>query len=128
MNKIEVIYVGDESYPTNCYIIYDEDKNGVLIDPGFEGEKIIEKIKELSVDVKKIVLTHCHIDHFSVVDMVKDYTKAEVMIHENDRGGIDDTNKACFFHFPDIVKPKLTSNDVTPLKDGDKITVRRYCT
>lgn len=123
MNKIEIIHVGEPSYPTNCYLIYDEMKKGIIIDPGFEASKIISKIKEKNVTVEKIIFTHCHADHICAVDDVKAYTGAKVYIHEEDLDGIDDTNKACFFHFPNENKPILSSKDVNVLKDNDVITV-----
>lgn len=126
MNKIEIVEVGEKSYPTNCYIIYDENKNAAIVDPGFEPDKIIERIKVLDLKVQKIIFTHCHADHICAVDKVKAFTKAEVYIHQDDLDGIDDTHKACFFHFPNETKPKLSSKDVSTLKDGDVINIRRY--
>ena len=36
-NKIIVLKVGKQDYPTNTYIIVDKNKNGGMIDPGLEN-------------------------------------------------------------------------------------------
>ena len=35
---------------TNSYIVYNEDKEAILIDPGDQSQKIINKIDELNLD------------------------------------------------------------------------------
>ncbi len=54
-----VSYYNDE----NCYLVYDEEKNGIIIDPGSEASVILDVIKEKGVSVSHIFLTHCHYDH-----------------------------------------------------------------
>ncbi len=50
---------------SNCYIVGSEvTREGMIIDPGDEAEQILEKIKDLQLDIKSIVLTHSHIDHW----------------------------------------------------------------
>lgn len=118
--RIIVIKVGKEDYPTNCYLILDENNNGILIDPGFEKDTIINKIKEEKANVKKILLTHCHADHAGALDDVKEFTKAEVLIHENDASGIQDMEKS-YFEMLEIPKQKITEDELIKIKDGDII-------
>ena len=77
--EIIQVKVGDENYPTNCYIIKDKNNEGVLIDPGLDAKKIINIIKGKNVNLKKIILTHCNADHIGALDEVKDFTKADVL-------------------------------------------------
>ena len=59
--------------PTNCYIVADKKtKEAFIIDPGAEANKIIEMIKILNVEVKYIILTHCHGDHTGALTEVKE--------------------------------------------------------
>ena len=43
---------------TNCYIVTSDMNHAVIIDPGFDAEKIIAKIRELGAKPKFILLTH----------------------------------------------------------------------
>ena len=58
---------------TNCYILADEiSKEAMVVDPGNEAEKIIDMIQVLGVNLKYIVLTHCHADHIMAVPEIKE--------------------------------------------------------
>ena len=47
----------------NCYILYDEEKNAVVIDPGAEAEAILAAVSSHGLAVRHILLTHVHFDH-----------------------------------------------------------------
>jgi len=80
--KIEVLAVGEIG--TNCYLVYDENKNTVLIDCGDEASRIIHKIDALSLKLSYILLTHAHFDHIGAVDAVRAHTGARVLVSEED--------------------------------------------
>ena len=47
---------------SNCYILYCQHSNkAAVIDPGAEGEQIINLIKRNKLDVRYILLTHGHL-------------------------------------------------------------------
>lgn len=72
-------------YAANCYIVYDEEnKEGIVIDPGGDAEDIIFEIKELDLNIKYIVLTHAHADHIAGIEGVKEYTNAQLAVHKLD--------------------------------------------
>ena len=83
IEKIEVD-IARSGHITNTYLIYDDNKNAVLIDPGFDSDKIINKIIELNLVVEKIIITHAHADHIGALEKLQLYTKAKIIIHEND--------------------------------------------
>lgn len=56
---------------TNCYIVTSDMNHAVIIDPGFDAEKIIAKIRELEAKPKFILLTHGHFDHIGAVNAIK---------------------------------------------------------
>jgi glyoxylase-like metal-dependent hydrolase (beta-lactamase superfamily II) len=79
--QIKTIKVGE--LKTNCYIISDEKtKEGLIIDPGFELENIINEIGDLKI--KAIILTHGHYDHTTDAFPLAETIKVPVMIHEKD--------------------------------------------
>lgn len=65
MLKYEILIVGEMR--TNCYLVWDEDKNAVVIDPGDEAEFISEEIERRQLKLTGILLTHKHFDHVGAV-------------------------------------------------------------
>ena len=69
----------------NCYIIGSEQtKQGMIVDPGAEAERIVENVKDLQLDIKFAVITHGHIDHIDALAEVKAATGAEFYAHAGD--------------------------------------------
>ncbi len=76
-------------FASNCYIVGAEsNKEGIIIDPGAEANRILKRIKDLGLEVKLIVLTHSHIDHIGALKEVKEATGAEVAIHADDASSL----------------------------------------
>ena len=71
------------SYRTNCYMLW-EDKECVLIDPGFEPEEILEQVRCKGKTVAAILLTHGHFDHVGGVRHIAGETGCPVYIHQAD--------------------------------------------
>ncbi|MFH1074606.1 MAG: MBL fold metallo-hydrolase [Candidatus Firestonebacteria bacterium] len=85
---------------TNCYLVADQDtKEGVVIDPGAEFEKIWKTIEKNGILVKKIVATHGHYDHLGAVNELRNKTRAEFLIHKEDVifAGHPEKNGSAFF-------------------------------
>lgn len=69
--KMEVITLEVGDYlVTNCYILKLDNKC-LIIDPGFEGDKIKDRVKGL--EILGIIITHYHEDHYSALDHFKEY-------------------------------------------------------
>ncbi|MHC1717042.1 MAG: MBL fold metallo-hydrolase [Acidaminococcaceae bacterium] len=70
---------------TNCYLVINEEqKTGVVIDPGGDADQILEKIRQKGIAIEAIFLTHGHSDHIMAVDEVREATGAKVYIAEAD--------------------------------------------
>lgn len=68
----KIIVVG--AYQVNCYLVYDTDtKEGVIIDPGDEGDRIMSEVETTGVTPKGILLTHGHFDHIAAVDELRQH-------------------------------------------------------
>ena len=61
----------------NCYIVYNEMMEALVIDPGEKGEIIYKKAEELGVKIKYILLTHCHYDHIEGLEELRKLTLAK---------------------------------------------------
>ncbi|MCI8403876.1 MAG: MBL fold metallo-hydrolase [Clostridia bacterium] len=80
--KIETLnnYYNDE----NTYIVYDEiTKNGVVIDPGYKCEGILKAASDDEINIKYILITHCHYDHISDLESLREKTKALLVSGKN---------------------------------------------
>ncbi|RNA63352.1 MBL fold metallo-hydrolase [Chryseobacterium nematophagum] len=77
----------------NTYILYNENKNAWLIDPGNmndqETQAIDNFIKENGLKIQKILLTHAHIDHVFGLQWAFDTFKVPVSIHPDDKEILD---------------------------------------
>lgn len=79
---------------TNCYILGCEvTKEGIVIDPGFDGPDIINIIAEEGLKIKYIINTHGHADHIGANEEVKNYTGADILIHRDDADFLTDPAK-----------------------------------
>lgn len=51
-------------FQQNCAILWDDvTKNGVVIDPGGDVDKLLGAIDHLGVTIERVLLTHGHLDH-----------------------------------------------------------------
>jgi len=87
--KVKRLIVG--TLGTNCYVVFDETfLEGVVIDPGAEGPKILETVKALGIKVRSILLTHGHFDHTGAAGFLERKTSAPVFIGEEDAALLKD--------------------------------------
>jgi glyoxylase-like metal-dependent hydrolase (beta-lactamase superfamily II) len=83
VTKVELKKLKVGSFENNCYIlICPRTREGVIIDPAAEAEKILRAIQGASV--KYILMTHGHMDHIGALEEVQDATRAPVGIHEEE--------------------------------------------
>lgn len=73
------------AYQTNCYIIHDEASElCCVIDPGYDGDIILDKLDSLGLKLEAILLTHGHFDHVGAVKELAAETGCDVYIHAAD--------------------------------------------
>jgi len=67
MLTVEKITYGP--FAENTYILYNEEKEAWIIDPGCyeqsEKEDLAERIDSLGLILRKVINTHCHVDHIT---------------------------------------------------------------
>lgn len=69
----------------NCTILGDpETGEAIVIDPGDEAMKVLERLSAHGLKPKAILITHTHLDHVGGNHAVRERTGARVMLHEKD--------------------------------------------
>ena len=108
----------------NCYIIGDEiTKEGIVIDPGDEAERILRKVAALGLRIDKVVNTHAHVDHVCAVQAVKEALGAKFYLHPAESMHLPRLlESAAMFGISNARIPEV---DVA-LKDGDVIRFGSY--
>ncbi|QQZ10867.1 MBL fold metallo-hydrolase [Heyndrickxia vini] len=75
---------------TNCYLLSDENKECIVIDPGEEGEKLLSIINAQKLKPIAIFLTHAHFDHIGAVDSIRDTFHIPVYVHKKEAAWLSD--------------------------------------
>jgi hydroxyacylglutathione hydrolase len=72
-------------FQENCYLYAcPQTLEAVIIDPGDEAERILERIADLKLIPKYIINTHGHIDHIGAIDAVSEVYPVPLAIHPDD--------------------------------------------
>ncbi|MGL5417094.1 MAG: MBL fold metallo-hydrolase [Clostridium sp.] len=81
--RVEKIVTG--LYEENTYILIDEEtKECAIVDPGDEENRIVQKIEDLGVSPKYILLTHAHFDHVGAVEGLMNKYNIPFYMHKNE--------------------------------------------
>lgn len=68
--RIDRVTVGP--FEENCYLLVDEASGAaVVVDPGDEGDRIVEMVEGRRVTPSAVWLTHAHLDHIGAVSAVR---------------------------------------------------------
>ena len=75
-------------FQENTYLLYDESKQCLIIDPGCsnsaERKQLIDFVEEKSLLPVRLLNTHCHIDHILGNKFVSDTYKLDLEANKND--------------------------------------------
>jgi len=109
-------------FSENTFILFDETKDCVIIDPGcyetFEKEDLSKFINENALNPVKLVNTHCHIDHVLGVKYVAELFGLNFEFHKMDVPVFESTEMvAKMYGIPNVDLPVaptcfLTEGDV----------------
>ena len=73
------------AYQTNCYLVWNEESDRCLvIDPGYEPERVLSEAKRLGKTIEAVLLTHGHFDHVGAVRTLAAETECQVYLNEQD--------------------------------------------
>lgn len=104
-----------------CYLVFCPRTNEALvIDPGGDEVRVVERIKQDNLELKYIVNTHGHPDHTCGNAKVKELTGAKILVHELEVSLISSEHgREMALQWGFAPSPPA---DVT-VKEGDQITV-----
>ena len=110
-------------FSENTYILYDETKECVIIDPGCstedERKEIVEFIADENLKPVKLLNTHCHIDHVFGNSFVAKKYNLKLEIHKKDLEVLHSLPQVSHLYGLNAEESVEPSNF---LEEGDKIT------
>jgi glyoxylase-like metal-dependent hydrolase (beta-lactamase superfamily II) len=80
--EIERFVVTD--FEANCYLLHDPEGNAIVVDPGGEGDRILDAVRRKNLSVRLILNTHGHFDHAGANAQIRAATGAALAIHSDD--------------------------------------------
>lgn len=81
--QVETLTLGQ--YQTNTYLVWNEEANScVVIDPGYEPDRILRTVQRSGKKLEAIFLTHGHFDHVSAVQAIVEQTGCALWMREAD--------------------------------------------
>ncbi|MGC8965462.1 MAG: MBL fold metallo-hydrolase [Caldimicrobium sp.] len=119
--KIETLIVGP--LQVCCYIVYDEETlEAVIIDPGDNDPRIVERIEKLGLRPKYILGTHAHPDHILGADYLRKVYRIPFLLHREDEKFFREPENFLTFKlwgFPENPQADAVFEDGTLLKFGN---------
>lgn len=105
-------------YAANCFLIYNDEKNAFIVDPGGDSDDIMSTVEKLELVPKFILLTHGHGDHIGAAEILREKYSIPILAHENEVKLLQDANINMSAYMP-IKRVELTPDKT--FKDGDII-------
>ncbi|MDQ8154435.1 MAG: MBL fold metallo-hydrolase [Gemmatimonadota bacterium] len=73
-------------FQENAYLLADESsRDAVLIDPGDEGDRLVDAVEAGGLTLRALWITHAHLDHVGGIAAVKRRLDVPVWLHPADR-------------------------------------------
>ncbi len=82
---------------TNCYIVFTQEGEAIVVDPGGEPDKISFVIEKNNLKPVKIINTHGHADHCGGNKALKEKYSIPILIHRNDLKILNSLENKIFF-------------------------------
>lgn len=111
-------------FQENTYVVWDEERNSAIIDPGCsnaaENEELNRFVTDHKLKVRRLLNTHCHIDHVLGNRYVKETWNVDLEIPEKEESVLKSA---------EVIGPAYGFHDYRHqeadkfIKDGDVITV-----
>lgn len=84
MVTVQTLTVG--AFQENCYLVVDyRAGKAVIVDPGGEGERLVEAVDRSGATLEAVWITHAHVDHVGAIASIKQRWDVPVYLHPLDR-------------------------------------------
>ena len=113
---IDIITIVNGMLDENCYIV-NNGHDALVVDPGSEGNKILNEIKNKNLRVIGILITHNHFDHVGALDDIKNEFPNAVIINNKYKGD----QSVGMFKFKIIETPGHTEDSVSYYFDNNDV-------
>lgn len=105
---------------TNCYLVEDSGEVGI-IDPGDDGNFLIQKIQDMGVEPVWVLATHGHFDHILAVTEIALTYKIPFYLHPNDNFFLRRAKETAEYFLGIPADPVLV--DPTPITEKTKLSI-----
>lgn len=122
-SRMKIYKLTYNPFQENCYVLVDEDNNGIIIDPGCyvkeEQDHFLDFLN--SYKIKPIVLlnTHGHIDHIMGNAFVKRNFDVDLYLHKEDLFLLEGAGQSAHLYGLNAFEPSPTPDQW--LEDGQKL-------
>ncbi len=118
--KILTLPVGQMQ--SNCYLLIDEpSRETIIVDPGDDGEYILQKLRDENTLPKIVVATHGHFDHVMAAVEVTLAYNIPFLIHKKDTSILDRHESTAKYFLGISVDPPPHVDAY--IKDGDTLSI-----
>jgi glyoxylase-like metal-dependent hydrolase (beta-lactamase superfamily II) len=116
---VKTITVG--AFQENSYLVVDDRSSRVVIvDPGSEGERLVEAIDRSGATLEAIWITHAHVDHVGAIAFVKRKWDVPIYLHPLDRRLYDAAGRQAQVYGLPFEEPPAPDHEFA---DGQQIKV-----
>ncbi len=103
---------------TNAYLLFNHNKNALIIDPGGDFEQLEAIIEEKKLNPQAVLLTHAHFDHIGAVEQAREKWEIPVFLHEKESEWLGDPEKNGSASFP--IVSNISTKPADKLLEGEQ--------
>jgi hydroxyacylglutathione hydrolase len=92
-------------FGVNCWLVAGEGRQALVIDPGDDADRILERLKRLDLIPALYLLTHGHADHVGALEALLSVYPADVLMHSADAAWAFTADNAIPPYYPPLSGP-----------------------
>ena len=106
---------------TNCYLVWDAQRQALVLDPGDDAPAILRAIEREALTVQAVVLTHVHFDHMLAAEAICRACDAPLWAGAGDEAALADPLLNLSGYFQPSASVTLCADRL--LREGDVLSV-----